>query len=69
MIQVFQGRLLSQAFYQFAVTDSRNSRSISQWDFSRLCACLWQSGEEKLGLIVQPLLTGMGTSMHMELPA
>lgn len=68
MIQVFQGRLLSQAFYQFAVRDSRNSRGISQWDFS-LCVCLWQGGEEKLGLILQPLLTGMGTSKHMELPA
>lgn len=42
MIQVFQGRLLSQAFYQFAVVDSRNSRGISQWDFSLLlCVCVF----------------------------
>lgn len=36
MIQVFQGRLLSQAFYQFALADSKNSRGISQWDLSVL---------------------------------
>lgn len=35
---------------------------------SSLCLCLWQDGEEKLGLILQPLLMGMGTSKHMELP-
>lgn len=71
-MQVFQGRPLSQAFYQFAVMESRNSRDSSQWDFSfppSVCQCFWQDGKEKLGLILQTLLMGMGTSKEMELPA
>lgn len=52
--------------------DRKNSRGISQWDFSFLlsvCVCFWQDGKEKLGLILQPLLMGMGTSKGTELPA
>lgn len=37
--------------------------------FFFLCACVWQNGKEKPGLILQPLLTGMGISKQGELPA
>lgn len=49
----------------------RNYRGNSQWDFFLLSvhACFWQDGKEKLGLNLQPLLMGIGTSKQTELPA
>lgn len=71
MIQVFQGKLLSQAFCQVALTGRISNRGNSQWDFFLLSvhACFWQDGKEKMGLILQPLLMGIGISKQTELPA